>query len=174
MTGNDIKVFNRKTGRLARSIGKLDGEQLLALPTAFNVHRGIFYVTNIAGANVVKVDRDGNYIDSFGQLGDGVVDFTRPKGIAIDDEERIYVVDNGMQCVKIFNAENRLLLIFGNPGLPKGSMNLPVGITVTKELLPYFQKYAAPGFKVELLIFVTNQFGNSKLSVYGLGQMRDS
>ena len=36
---------------------------------------------------------------------------------------------------------------------------------------PVFQKLAAPGFTVEEVIIVTNQFGDAKLSVYGLGRM---
>jgi DNA-binding beta-propeller fold protein YncE len=174
MGTSTIRVFDRKNGREVRSIGNAQGEALLAMPTGFSMKKGIFGVTNIATANVVKVDRDGNYLTSFGKLGDGVADFTRPKGVAVDDERRVYVVDNGMQCVKIFNAENRLLLVFGNPRLPRGSMNLPIGVAVTKETIPYFQKYADPDFKIEYIIFVTNQIGNSKLSVYALGQLQKS
>jgi len=171
MAGNDIKLFDRKTGALARSIGKLDeNNKGLALPTSMTFDaRGAIYVTNITGSNVVKLDRDGHVISSFGKLGDGFGDFARPKGIAVGPDGRIYIVDNGMQQVDIFNEEGRLLMPFGAPGLVTGSLNLPVGIAVTRDMIPYFNQYADPSFELDSLIFVTNQFGNAKLSVYGLG-----
>jgi DNA-binding beta-propeller fold protein YncE len=171
MAGNDIKMFDRRSGELSRTIGKLDDNKVgLALPTSmtFDSHRAI-YVTNITASNVVKLDRDGHYLSSFGKLGDSFGDFARPKGIAVDAAGRIYVVDNGMQQVDIFTEAGRLLMPFGAPGLTTGSLNLPVGIAVTKEMLPYFKQYADPGFEIETLVLVTNQFGNAKISVYGVG-----
>jgi DNA-binding beta-propeller fold protein YncE len=174
MAGNDIKLFDRKTGELSRSIGKLDeNKQGLALPTSmtFDSH-GAIYVTNITAANVVKLDRDGHFLSSFGKLGDSFGDFARPKGIAVDPEGRIFVVDNGMQQVDMFNEAGRLLMPFGAPGLTTGSLNLPVGIAVTKEMIPYFRQYADPSFEIDTLVLVTNQFGNAKVSVYGVGHKR--
>ena len=171
MAANDIKLFDRKTGELSRSIGKGDENKVtLALPTSmsFDGH-GAIYVSNITTANVVKLDKDGHFLSSFGKLGDSFGDFARPKGIAVDPEGRIYVVDNGMQQVNIYTENGRLLVPFGAPGLTTGSLNLPVGIAVTREMLPYFRQYADPSFEVDTLVFVTNQFGNAKVSVYGVG-----
>jgi hypothetical protein len=44
---------------------------------------------------------------------------------------------------------------------------LPAGLCVDYENAGLFQKYAAPGFKIEYLILVTNQAGPNKVSVYG-------
>jgi DNA-binding beta-propeller fold protein YncE len=176
MSGNDIKLFDRKTGDFARSIGKLDENKIgLALPTSmtFDSH-GAIYVTNITASNVVKLDKDGHLLSSFGKLGDSFGDFARPKGIAVDSDGRIFVVDNGMQQVDMFNDAGRLLMPFGAPGLTTGSLNLPVGIAITKEMIPYFKQYADPAFEIETLVFVTNQFGNAKVSVYGVGRQRGS
>jgi DNA-binding beta-propeller fold protein YncE len=168
---HEIRKFDRRTGRHIGSIGG-NLEAMLQFPVGLAVKDGVLFVTNMNGT-VVKVDRDGNYVGSFGEMGDGYQGFVRPKGIAIDEEDRMYVGDNGMQIVKIFDKENRLLLPFGYPGLPQGSMNLPVGVMITKENVRFFQKFADPSFEVESLIFVTNQFGTSKLSVYGLGHRRE-
>src|SRR5690348_1712295 len=51
-----------------------------------------------------------------------------------------------------------------------GSTSLPAGVWVDYDHVKYFQQYAAPGFKVEYLIFVTNQYGDHKVSVYGFGR----
>lgn len=49
-------------------------------------------------------------------------DFARPKGVAVDSEGHIYVVDAAFGNVQIFNSEGLLLLFFGQmgtgPGLP--------------------------------------------------------
>jgi hypothetical protein len=170
MAANDIKLFDRRTGELSRSIGKSKEKMDLAMPTSmtFDSH-GAIYVTNVTSANVVKLDKDGHVLRSFGKLGDSFGDFARPKGIAVGPEGSIYVVDNGMQLVNIFNETGQLLIPFGAPGLTTGSLNLPVGIAVTKEMIPYFQQFADPSFEIETLVLVTNQFGNSKISVYGVG-----
>lgn len=171
MAENEIRIFDRRTGKVTGAIGEgLEGDRF-AQPIGLAMKDGIIYVTNLTG-KVIKVDRDGNFLGAFGEMGDSYATFVRPKGIAIDGEDRIFVVDNGMQVVKIFNNENRLLLQFGYPGLVQGSLNLPIGIAVTKDNISYFQKFADPSFEVEYLIFVINQFGVSKLSVYGLGQRR--
>lgn len=171
MAANDIKLFDRKTGELSRSIGKNEENKvILALPTSMTLDpHGAIYVSNITSANVVKLDKDGHFLSSFGKLGDSFGDFARPKGIAIGPEGSIYVVDNGMQLVNIFSKTGQLFIPFGAPGLATGSLNLPVGIAVTKEMIPFFKQYADPSFEIETLVFVTNQFGNAKVSVYGVG-----
>lgn len=172
---NEIRIFDRQSGRLLRSIGKSTAEQEgLAIPTNFTLDRkGFIYTTNAGSGKIIKLDRDGHILLSFGEMGDIIGKFARPKGIAVDYEDRIYVVDGGLQNVQIFNDKGRLLAFFGDPGLLRGSLNLPVGITVTRDNLDYYQKLAAPGFILEAAILVSNQYGDEKISVYGLGAMQE-
>jgi hypothetical protein len=44
---------------------------------------------------------------------------------------------------------------------------LPAGVAVDYENARYFEKYAAPGHKLEYLILLANQYGSPKISVYG-------
>ena len=174
LANNVIKAFDLRDGSLVGDFGKAteSGAEGLAVPTSLAMDsKGFLYATNIATGKVIKMDRDGHILMTFGKLGDIVGEFARPKGIAVDGEGRIFVVDGGHQNVQIFNDKGRILAFFGDPGLPVGSLNLPVGVATTTENLDYFQKMAAPGFKVEEVIIVTNQFGDAKLSVYGLGRM---
>jgi hypothetical protein len=122
----------------------------------------------------MKYDVDGHLLLSFGKIGDFFGEFVRPKGIAVDKEGLIYVVDAGMQQVSIFNPQGRLLMVFGTPGLPRGSMNLPAAIWVTTDNLEYFKRFSDPSFEVNQLIFVTNQSGWDKVSVYGFGHRKGS
>lgn len=172
-TKNEIKVFDRESGRLMNTFGKRsDNAEGINIPTNFTMDRtGAIYVTNAGNGKLMKFDRDGHLLLSFGDLGDISGMFSRPKGVAVDKESRIYIVDGGNQNVQIFNEKGRILTAFGDPGLLRGSLNLPISVTVTQDNLDYFQKFAAPGFTLESVILVTNQYGQDKISVYGLGKM---
>jgi DNA-binding beta-propeller fold protein YncE len=173
-----IRVLDRKTGEQTAEIGfSEDPQKTLRLPGNFIFDaKGNMYATNIGSNKVMKFDLDGNLLGSFGGIGDQIGSFAKPKGIAVDDTGYIYIVDGGTNLVQMFNDQFRPLTFFGWPGLPFGSLNGPAGITVTTDNVEFFQKYAAPGFKVEKLIFVVSQFGQEfcvpRLSVYGLGQMK--
>lgn len=173
LLNNEIKVIDRKDGSLSGTIGKDSNESdQLSLATNLTIDEaGFLYVTNAGSGKVLKLDRDGHVISAFGKMGDGFGQFGRPRGIAVDKEGRIFVVDAAHQNVQIFEKTGRLLMFFGDPGLPVGSMNLPADVVVSTDNLDFFQKYAAPGFRIEELIFVTNQFGKAKVAVYGLGTM---
>ncbi len=174
---SNIKIFDLQTGKLLETIGN-DPEhaidQRLSLPTNMAVDsRGFIYVTNMATGKIVKLDRDGHVVSSFGRLGDGFGEFGRPKGIDVDEDGRIYVVDAAHQNVQVFNQQGRLLMFFGDPGLRYGSLNIPAAIEVTEDGLHYFRKYVHPSFEAERLIFVTNQSGSCKISVYAMGHMKN-
>lgn len=177
MGGHVLRALDRKTGEQQAEFGNTGkpGEKL-ALPGNFNIDAdGNIYITNLGSNKVIKLDRDGNYLSSFGGVGDQFGEFSKPKGIALDGEKQIYVVDGSTNVVQLFNDKFRVLTYFGWPGLPFGSLNNPTGIAVSAENLDYFQKFAAPGFKVSTLIFVVSQFGQEfcipRITVYGLGQM---
>lgn len=171
MKNHEVKMLDRKTGKLIDSFGRGTGpDTSLSLPIGLALGpKGSIYVTNISTGKVINLDRDGHVLGSFGKLGDGFGEFGRPKGIAVDSKNRIFVVDASHQNVQIFNSKGQLLMFFGDPGLPSGSMNLPAGVTVVDGMLDFFQEYVDSSFEVEELIFVTNQFGNAKVAVYALG-----
>ena len=174
LTDSDIKIYDRKTLQYLRSIGKTeDKSQGLALPTNFTLDdKGLIYVTNITDATVKIYDKDGHFINKIGQLGDALGEFTRPKGIAVDAQHRIWVVDGAFQNVQVFNENRRMLMFFGDPPLAAGALNLPAGIALTTEDLDYFQQFADPDFILEQVVFVTNQMGDAKVSIYGLGHKK--
>lgn len=175
---NLIRVLDPNTGEQLRSFGhdQAEAKNNLALPYAMTLDaQGFLYITNLGSARVLKYDTDGNYIDGLGRMGSSFGEFARPRGIAVDSLGQIYVADAGFSNVQVFDKEKRLLGFFGMPGLPIGSLNLPAGIAVTTDNLDYFQKMAAPGFILEQVIFVVNQYTspiNPAISVYGFGSMK--
>ena len=171
---NEIKVIDRSSGELLRSIGKsTETVQGLSMPTNMTIDSaGYLYVTNVGSGKIIKLDRDGHIVFSFGKMGDAFSEFGRPRGIAVDKEGRIYVVDASHQNVQIFNDKGRLLMFFGDPGYVEGSLNLPAGVTISTDNLEYFQKFADKDFILEQIIVVTNQFGPVKVAFYGLGHLK--
>ncbi len=131
--------------------------------------QGRVYVSDMAACMVQIYDADGKHLRSLGSRGDYPGQFARPKGLAVDRESRIYVVDAAAEVCQIFDAEGKLLLFFGEPGGSAAPLGMPAGVAVDYEHVGLFQKYAAPGFVLEHLVLITNQYGPRKVSVYGLG-----
>ncbi|HBA89352.1 MAG TPA: hypothetical protein DCZ75_15605 [Geobacter sp.] len=169
-----IKVFDPVTGAALRDIGKLpDPAQSLSLPTKMSIDgQGTIRVSNAGRGDITAYDRDGHFLSSFGKFGDGLGQFSRPKGLSADANGYIYVVDSAFQNVQVFNQAGRLLTYFGSSKLPVGGMNLPCDIAISADQLPYFQSLADKSFEVNEVIFVANQFGDPKISVYGLGKRK--
>uniref|UniRef100_C6E3E8 NHL repeat containing protein n=1 Tax=Geobacter sp. (strain M21) TaxID=443144 RepID=C6E3E8_GEOSM len=168
---SQVHLYDIAGGDYVKSIGRNDDpKRNLAGPTNMALDsKGGVYVSNFGSGRIIKLDRDGNFHLGFGKLGSSFADFTRPRGITVDETGLVYVVDAGAQHVQIFDDRFRLLLLFAGPGTP-GSLNIPAGITVSTDNLDYYQTLADPDFKLEKVIFVVSQVGEHKVSVYGLGK----
>ena len=71
----------------------------------------------------------------------------------------------------MFDDQGNLLLFFGEQEGSAAPLVLPADVVIDYENVALFQSYAHPDFKLEHLIFVTNQYGPRKVAVYGFGQM---
>lgn len=167
-----ILVFDRKSGEMLKAIGQ-EGPDIAKLNVPLGLAadgKGGLYTTNFDG-RVVELDRDGHFLKEFGKLGDTRGEFGRPKGIAVDQEGLVYIVDAAFQNTRIFNDQFQLLMDFGTPGT-RGSLNVPAGIAVSADNLDYYQRLADPDFVIDRVIFVVSQFGDHKVSIYGLGKKK--
>jgi len=165
-----LRVFDRHTGEFSHAIGEDDdlGEHRLYYPIGLSIDKdGFIYVANIGSAKLTKFDRDGHVMNSFGKMGTNYGHFSRPRGIAVDDNLFTYVVDAAHENVQVFNEQGRLLMFFAD-----GKTQSPAGVTVTKESMDFFQTLAAPGFELDQVLLVTSHFGNNRVGVYGMGKQR--
>lgn len=167
-----VRVYDRKTSQPLRSFGQEGDERgRLFNPLGLGVSKkGGIYVTNLDG-RIVEFDRDGHPQRMFGKLGTALSEFNRPRSVTFDEEGIMYVVDAASQNVRLMNDKFQLLMSFGEPGSP-GSLNVPAGIAVSSDNLPYFQALAAPDFELQRVIFAVSQFGENKISIYGLGKKK--
>jgi len=173
LKGHQIQVLDKRSGELVKKMGGPGGKEgEFYYPTNMAVGpEGSLYVTDTMNFRVQKFTLEGKFVRSYGKAGDALGQFSRPKGVAVDREGRMYVVDAAFENVQIFDREGRLLLFFGGPGEGPENINLPAAVVVDYESAPLFQKYADPKFKVEYIVLVASQYGNSKLNVFGFGKM---
>jgi DNA-binding beta-propeller fold protein YncE len=173
---NQVVVLNAKTGDLVTRIGS-EGEgpgQFKLISDLTLDGKGNLFVTDKDLARITEFNSEGIFQRMIGQLGDNLDEFVRPKGISIDRQQRIWVIDAATEVGKIYDSQGRLLMVFGETGNEPGKMYLPAQIILDYDNLSYFQKYAVPGATLECLVLVTNQFGNHKISVYGFGSFPDN
>src|SRR6185437_4701882 len=176
LKNHNVRVYDKTKRELLFSIPRDPNDEQSRLLSPTNVatdRQGRILVSDTGGFFIQIYDAQGNHIRMIGEQGLNPGSFALPKGVAADREGRIYVVDAATQVVQLFDSAGRILMYFGNPNTSgPGATDLPAGIAVDYDNAKFFQQYAAPGFKVEYLIFVTNQYGDQKVSVYGFGHKK--
>lgn len=129
-------------GAHALAVFDLDGERIGTIGGP-GVEEGLFnYPTHVCCAGdrlvvadsgnfrVQLLDLDGRCLGTIGKKGDGAGDFALPKGVALDSEGHIYVVDAHFENVQVFDMEGRLLMAFGEEGRELGQFWLPAGLAI--------------------------------------------
>jgi DNA-binding beta-propeller fold protein YncE len=118
-------------GEVLRTIGK-NGEQKgeFNYPTELRLDGKDLLVVDAMNFRVQGMDRSGQYEFGVGALGASVGAMFRPKGIGVDSEGHIYVVEGSMNMVQVFDREGRLLYYFGQQGTGFGDFRLPAGLFI--------------------------------------------
>ena len=60
-------------------------------------------------SRIAKVDRDGNWLKSWGEPGDKPGQFDTPHSIAVDAEGNVYVADRGNRRIQVFDGDGKFL-----------------------------------------------------------------
>ncbi len=97
-----IRVFN-KNGVFLRSFGcDNNGVKIMKKPFGICVSCQFVYITNSGSHNVSVFTTAGDYVTSFGQLGDSDGEFKYVWGITMDSNNFIYITDTFNQTVQCF------------------------------------------------------------------------
>ena len=126
-----IKFFDLE-GRLVMTtggFGKALGE--FNRPTHLAAWRNELYVSDTFNARIQVLDLDsGQPIREFGSRGSYVGQFSIPKGVGVDNEGNVYVVESLNDHLLVFDREGRFLLPIGGTGYGTGNFYLPAGLWV--------------------------------------------
>jgi DNA-binding beta-propeller fold protein YncE len=119
-------------GRVLRSFGQRgEGRGEFNFPIEVQVKDGVVVVVDAMNFRVQLFDRDGNFQAQIGTSGDPGGGIYRPRGVGIDSEDHIYVVDSEWGMVQVFDRRGRLLYRFGN-GTNFGEFLLPTGLFIDR------------------------------------------
>ena len=126
------KIFvTDMNGNVLQTIGKTgDGVGEFNYPTELRLDGKDLLVVDAMNFRVQAVDRSGQFLFGIGAIGDGTGSMFRPKGIGVDSEGHVYVVEGSHDMVQVFDREGRLLYYFGQQGTGFGDFRLPTGLFV--------------------------------------------
>jgi len=167
--GHSLYVYDAESFELLTKMVELEAgeEGFIRKSTNIAIADNSLFVSDFGDFNVKSYSMDGEFQSTVGGYGNGPGSFTRPKGIALDEEGNLYVVDAAFENVQIFNPDGDLLMHFGGSYEGAGAMWLPAAVEISYENLSYFEPYVDDSFRLKYLIYVTNQYGPAKLNVYG-------
>jgi sugar lactone lactonase YvrE len=128
---HDIKVFDDR-GALAATLGQrgtAPGE--FNFPSHLALANGELYVTDTLN-NRVQVLRaaDGAFLRQFGTRGLALGQLVRPKGVSVDGEGNVYVIESFYDSLLVYSPRGEFLMPIGGTGKATGRFYLPAGVWV--------------------------------------------
>ena len=117
--GRVLMVFGRKqeasdegTGPLKHPkppLPPIDGEFRQVTDMTWDTAGNTYISDGYINSRIAKVDREGNWVKSWGEPGTGPGQFSTPHSIASDDAGNIYVADRGNGRIQVFDGEGKYL-----------------------------------------------------------------
>ncbi len=125
---HDIKVFDDE-GQLLKVIGRQgEGDGEFNFPTFLAFAGGELYVADTMNSRIQVFANGGDrWRLSFGRRGLYVGNLVRPKGITVDSDGNIYVVESYYDHLLVFNRDGDFLMAIGGLGQETGKFYLPAG-----------------------------------------------
>jgi hypothetical protein len=71
------------------------------------------------------------YIREFGEYGEGDGQFTWPSSIALDAQGNVYISDEWLNRISIFDKDGKFLGKWGKAGSGDGEINRPSGLAIS-------------------------------------------
>lgn len=128
---HDIKVFDEE-GRLLHTLGRR-GEKPgeFNFPTYIALAKGELYVADTMNARVQVLDAEtGDPRRVIGERGINVGNLARPKGVSVDSEGNVYIVESYYDYLLVFNNKGEFLMPIGGTGQEVGNFYLPSGVWI--------------------------------------------
>jgi sugar lactone lactonase YvrE len=128
---HQIKVFDLD-GKLQLILGEQgEGPGQFNYPTYIAVSQEKLYVSDTLNARVQVISTPtGRFLATVGNRGLFVGNLVRPKGVAVDSEHNIYVIESYHDYMLVYNRRGKFLLPIGGIGDGPGNFHLPAGVWV--------------------------------------------
>ncbi|HTX35340.1 MAG TPA: peptidyl-alpha-hydroxyglycine alpha-amidating lyase family protein [Bryobacteraceae bacterium] len=85
---------------------------------AWDAAGDIFVTDAYTNARVVKLDKNGKFLKSWGSKGSGQGQFEMPNSLAVDAQGNVYVADLGNQRIQVFDNDGNFKSQIGDVGAP--------------------------------------------------------
>ncbi len=128
--GSDMVIKFNPEGRVAMVLGRkqeasdegtgplkhvwpplppVDGEFRQVTDVAWDAAGNTFISDGYINSRIAEVDKDGNWIKSWGEPGSGPGQFLQPHSIATDAQGNVYVADRGNGRIQVFDDQGKYL-----------------------------------------------------------------
>jgi len=104
----------------------------IAIDESDNIYLTIPHIDDPEGSHprVAKYTQNGQLITEWGVKGTENGQFLQPVGVAIDNQNNVYVVDRERNCVQKFSDNGQFITKWGSEGSADGQFKMPFGITI--------------------------------------------
>ncbi|WP_406695778.1 NHL repeat-containing protein [Singulisphaera sp. Ch08] len=140
-----VLVYSLK-GELLFQLG--DGVQAttpgrFGYPTDAVIDRaGNFYVGDYGDYDRIQVfSPEGKWLRQWGGHGYALGEFLKPRALAIDDQDRIYVADSCNHRIQVFDTMGKLLFHWGTRGDAPGQLSYPYDLAIGPDHALYVCEY---------------------------------
>jgi len=128
--------------RMAVALALGQGDTLYAVNRGWEQVQNVPYTKTQLGTRIGKftigpVPGDEEFIADISRPGDGPGELIWPAGIALDSQENLYVTDEWLNRISIFDKDGKFLHMWGTAGNDEGELNGPSGITIDAEGILY-------------------------------------
>ncbi|MDH5256590.1 MAG: 6-bladed beta-propeller [Gammaproteobacteria bacterium] len=127
---HEIHVFSESGKWLSAFGGKGAADGKFNAPTHLAFANNVLHVSDTLNARVQLFDANGKWLRSFGKRGLKVGNMPRPKGIAVDSDANVYVVESYYDHLLMFNESGQSLMALGGSGNKPGQFDLPAGVWI--------------------------------------------
>jgi DNA-binding beta-propeller fold protein YncE len=91
------------------------------------------YDSHVRTFTIGTTPGDEEFINEFGKYGDEEGRFIWPTGLAVDSQENVYVTDEWLNLISIYDKDGNFVTRWGVPGRGDGELNRPAGIEIDRE-----------------------------------------
>ena len=126
------------------------GQLIMPRSVAVDSHGGIYTSEYTLAERVQEFSPDGRtLLKCFGQAGTANGEFSRPEGLGLDRQDRLYVADSCNHRIQVFGPDGQWLRTYGKPGKGTGELSYPYDIRIDAEGRQY-----------------VCEFGNSRIQIF--------